>query len=84
MKIHKLCLFQQAAPTMGLQIRILNTSTIGEIDTAFAILARERLDALLVAGDAFLISRRVQFATLMARDRIPAAYGYVNRWKPAG
>jgi putative ABC transport system substrate-binding protein len=66
---------QKAAPTMGLQIQILNATTIGEIDAAFAILARERLDALLVAGDAFLISRRVQLATLTARDRIPAAYG---------
>jgi putative ABC transport system substrate-binding protein len=66
---------QKAAPTMGLQIQILNATTIGEIDAACAILARERLDALLVAGDAFLISRRVQLATLTARDRIPAAYG---------
>ena len=66
---------QKAAPTMGLQIQILNATTIGEIDAAFAILARERLDALFVAGDAFLISRRVQLATLTARDRIPAAYG---------
>jgi putative tryptophan/tyrosine transport system substrate-binding protein len=66
---------QQAAPTMGLQIRILNASTIGEIDTAFAILARERPDALFVAGDAFFVSGRVQLATLTARDGIPAAYG---------
>jgi putative ABC transport system substrate-binding protein len=66
---------QKAAPTMGLQIQILDATTIGEIDAAFALLARERLDALLVAGDAFLISRRVQLATLTARDRIPAAYG---------
>jgi putative ABC transport system substrate-binding protein len=66
---------QRVAPSMGLQIEILNASTIGEIDAAFATLARERLDALLVAGDAFLISRRVQLATLTARDRIPAAYG---------
>jgi putative tryptophan/tyrosine transport system substrate-binding protein len=65
---------QQAAPTIGLQIQILNASTIGEIDAAFAALARERPDALLVAGDAFLNSRRVQIATLTARDRIPTAY----------
>ena len=45
---------QKAAPTMGLQIQILNATTIGEIDAAFAALARERLDALFVAGDAFL------------------------------
>ena len=65
---------QEAAPTIGLQIQILNATTIGEIDAAFATLARERPDALFVAGDAFFVSRRVQFATLTARDRIPAAY----------
>jgi putative tryptophan/tyrosine transport system substrate-binding protein len=65
---------QKAAPTIGLQIQILNASTIAEIDAAFATLARERPDALLVAGDAFLTSRRVQIATLTARDRIPTAY----------
>jgi ABC-type uncharacterized transport system substrate-binding protein len=65
---------QQAAPTIGLQIQILNAGTIGEIDAAFATLSRERPDALFVAGDAFFLDRRVQFATLTARDRIPAAY----------
>jgi putative tryptophan/tyrosine transport system substrate-binding protein len=65
---------QKAAPTIGLQIQILNATTIGEIDTAFAAIARERPDALFVAGDAFFLSRRVQFATLTARDRIPATY----------
>jgi ABC-type uncharacterized transport system substrate-binding protein len=65
---------QQAAPTLGLQIQILKASTIGEIDAAFATLAREHPDALFVAPDVFFASRRVQFATLAARDRIPAAY----------
>ena len=65
---------QQAAPTIGLQIQILNATTIGEIDAAFATLERERPDALFVAGDASFVSRAVQFATLAARDRIPASY----------
>jgi putative ABC transport system substrate-binding protein len=65
---------QQAATTIGLQIQILNATTIGEIDAAFATFARERPDALFVAGDAFFTGRAVQFATLTARDRIPAAY----------
>jgi putative tryptophan/tyrosine transport system substrate-binding protein len=64
----------EAARVIGLQIHILNASTSHEIDAAFAALARERPDALFVAGDAFFNSRRVQFATLTARDRIPAAY----------
>jgi putative ABC transport system substrate-binding protein len=51
---------QEAARTIGLQIQVLNATTIGEIDAAFATLARERPDALLVDTDGFFISRRVQ------------------------
>jgi putative ABC transport system substrate-binding protein len=65
---------QEAAPTIGLQIQILNATTIGEIDATFATLARERPDALFVGADGFFNSRGVQFATLTARDRLPAAY----------
>jgi putative tryptophan/tyrosine transport system substrate-binding protein len=64
----------EAAPTMGLQVQVLNASTIGEIDAAFAVFAHERPDALFVGPDGFFSSRRVQFAILAARDRIPAAY----------
>jgi putative tryptophan/tyrosine transport system substrate-binding protein len=65
---------KEAAPTIGLQIQVLNASTIGDIDAAFAALARQRLDAIFVAPDAFFTSRAVQFATLTAIDRIPAAF----------
>jgi putative ABC transport system substrate-binding protein len=65
---------QEAASAIGLQIQIFNATTIGEIDAAFATFARERPDALFVAPDGFFSSRAVQFATLTARDRIPAAY----------
>jgi len=66
---------QQAARAMGLQIHVLNASSSRKIDAAFAALARERPDALFVAPDELFTSRRVQFVTLAARDRIPAAYG---------
>ena len=65
---------RKAAPTLGLQIQVLNASTIGEIDAAFATLESDRADALFVAPDAFFASRAVQFVTLTARDKIPAAY----------
>jgi ABC-type uncharacterized transport system substrate-binding protein len=70
----------EAAPIIGLQIQVLKAGTTGEIDAAFAMLARERPDALFVGPDGFFSSRRVQFAILAARERIPATYtqrGYV-------
>jgi putative ABC transport system substrate-binding protein len=74
---------QEAAAAIGLQIYILNATTIGEIDSAFASLARERPDVLFVAPDAFFTSRAVQFATLTARDSIPSSYG-VREFVAAG
>ena len=65
---------QEAAPALGLNIEILNATTISEIDAAFAALARERPDALFVGPDGFFTSRRGQFATLTAVNKIPATY----------
>ena len=65
---------QEAARAIGVQTEIANATTISEIDAVFASFARERPDALFVAPDGFFISRAVQFATLTARDKIPAAY----------
>jgi putative ABC transport system substrate-binding protein len=65
---------QEAAHAIGVQIQILNAATIGEIDAAFDTLVRDRTDALFVAPDSFFTSRHVQFATLAARNRIPATY----------
>jgi putative ABC transport system substrate-binding protein len=65
---------QEAARLLGMQIIVLNANTISGIDAAFAALAREHADALFVAADAFFDNRRVQFATLATRDRVPASY----------
>jgi putative ABC transport system substrate-binding protein len=65
---------QEAARTLGLELHLFNASTSREIDTVFADLARERPDALVVGPDPLFSSRRVQFVTLTARDRIPAVY----------
>jgi ABC-type uncharacterized transport system substrate-binding protein len=64
----------EAARAIGLQIQFLNASSSREIEAAFATLVRDRADALFVAPDTFFVSRRVQFATLAAYHRIPAAY----------
>jgi putative ABC transport system substrate-binding protein len=62
---------QSAARAIGLQIQVLNASTIGEIDAAFATFALARPDALFVGNDPFFTSRRVQLANLAARHVVP-------------
>jgi putative ABC transport system substrate-binding protein len=68
---------QKAAPTIGLQIQLLNATTIGEIDAVFATFAHERPDALFITGDSFFTGRLAQLATLTAVNKIPTTY--VNR-----
>jgi putative tryptophan/tyrosine transport system substrate-binding protein len=69
-----------AARSIGLQTKVLNASTTGEIDAAFARLAHERADdlsandILYVSADGLFQSRSEQLVALAARDKIPAAY----------
>jgi putative tryptophan/tyrosine transport system substrate-binding protein len=65
---------KEAAAAMGLQVRILNATTSGEIDAAFASFAQDRPDVVFVAADAFFATRAAQFVTLTARDRLPASF----------
>ena len=67
---------QEAARTLRHPIHVLNASSAGEIDTAFATLVHQRTDALLVAGDRFFFSRVSQFITLAARHAVPAMYSF--------
>ena len=74
---------QAAAPALGFQVQIFNASTIGEIDAAYTSLVRERAEALLVAGDGFFNSRRLQLAMLAVRYAVPATYA-VREYVEAG
>jgi putative ABC transport system substrate-binding protein len=74
---------QEAARTLGLRIRVLNASTESEIDTAFATLARQRADALVLAADPFFTARRNRIVALAARHAIPAIYD-LREWTAAG
>jgi ABC-type uncharacterized transport system substrate-binding protein len=70
----------EAARSIGLQAKVLNASTTGEIDAAFATLAHDcgdgayANDVLFVSADALFQSSSQQLVALTARDRIPAAF----------
>ena len=65
---------QAAARSLGLQLAVLEASTQGEIDAAFAGLARHKVDALLINTDPFLLGQREQIVQLAARTNVPVIY----------
>jgi putative ABC transport system substrate-binding protein len=65
---------REAASALGLETQVVEARNVSEVDAAFGTLARERAGALFVAPDAFLSSRRLQFALLAAHYGIPTAY----------
>jgi putative ABC transport system substrate-binding protein len=63
-----------AARAIGLQVQVVNASTVREINAAFATFVRERPDALFVGHDPFFNSRRTQLVHLATRLAVPASY----------
>jgi putative ABC transport system substrate-binding protein len=74
---------EAAAASLGNKILVLRASSEGELDVAFATMAQQHCDALVVAADTYFISRRDQLASLAASHRIPAIY-YLREFAEAG
>jgi putative ABC transport system substrate-binding protein len=64
-----------AARSLGVQLQLLEARGPNDFDGAFAAMARERVEALVVVSDAMFNSHRTRLADLAARIRLPAAYG---------
>ena len=65
---------QAASGALGLQLQILHASSERDIETAFASFAQQHINAILVAGDSFFLSRRDQLIAAAARHAIPTSY----------
>jgi putative ABC transport system substrate-binding protein len=65
---------EEAARMRGQQIHVLNASSEREIDAAFAGFVKERVGAILAAGDPFFDTRRDQIISLAARYSVPTMY----------
>jgi putative tryptophan/tyrosine transport system substrate-binding protein len=65
---------REAAGLLGQQFSIVNASSEGDIEVAFANVVQQRAGALIVVSDPFFTSRRDQLTALAAGHRIPAIY----------
>jgi putative ABC transport system substrate-binding protein len=65
---------EAAAKKFGQRIQIFHAASEQEIEPVFASMAQAKVDALLVAADAFFNARREQIVLLASRHAIPAIY----------
>jgi len=65
---------QATANSMKLQLVFREAASAHEIDTAFQVLAEQRVHALLVTADPYFNSRRDQVVALATRYSMPAIY----------
>ena len=75
---------ESAARAMGLQIRVLNASTSPEIDAAFASLAREPPDGLVIGGDTFSSAGGCNLPTWRCAMGFPRHFRRASLPKSAG
>jgi putative ABC transport system substrate-binding protein len=74
---------QTAARKLGVDVLILNASSDGDIDAAFAAFIEKRVKGVIVGVDAVFVSRRDQLVGLAARHALPAMY-YLREFADAG
>jgi putative ABC transport system substrate-binding protein len=67
---------QAAARLLGMELTLMNSSTLGEIEAAFAKHGQQPVDALFVSSDGFLLNHSDRIADLAARHALPAIYGW--------
>ncbi len=63
---------EAAAQRAGIQILTVEARTPDEIEQGFAVMRREHVDAVVIAGDGFLNMQGQQIADLAARFRLPS------------
>src|SRR5262245_46037195 len=64
-----------ATQSLGVQLQLLEARGPNEFDGAFAAIAKERADALLVVADGMFIFQRARLADLAAKNRVSSMHG---------
>jgi len=67
---------KDAAQSVWQRVQVLHAGTVAELEAAFATMAQEKVGALVVVPDVFLISRRDEIVALAARYAVPTMYQF--------
>jgi putative ABC transport system substrate-binding protein len=67
---------EAAARTLRMRLQHVEAKGPEEFDSAFAAMARERADALLVNGTSTFLAHRTRIAELAVKNRLPTMYSF--------
>jgi ABC-type uncharacterized transport system substrate-binding protein len=65
---------KSAGEALGRQFKVLDASTTSEIETAFADLAKDPIEGLVIHSEPLFTGRIDQLVALVARERLPAVF----------
>jgi putative ABC transport system substrate-binding protein len=68
--------FRPAAESLGLKLDLFDAGTKEEIDSALRLMNKSRPDAVFVAADTLLMSKRFEIVAAMANAHLPAMYPF--------
>ncbi len=74
---------EPAARALGVRLQILEARNTQEIDSAFAVVTKERAGALLILPDVIFLSQRTQMAEFATKRRLPSDMGWGSTRRPA-
>jgi len=66
--------YEAAGQTLDVRIKVVEIRNRDDLENAFAAMARERIDALLVPADPFLFTERQRVTELARERRLPGMY----------
>jgi putative ABC transport system substrate-binding protein len=66
--------YEAAGQTLEVRVQVVEIGNRNDLESAFAAMARERIDALLVPADPFLFTERERVTELARERRLPGMY----------
>lgn len=63
--------YERDARTLRMEPRLLDVRNGPDVDRAFAVVARDGVDAVFATGTNFMIAHRVEIATLAVKNHVP-------------
>ena len=75
---------QSIAQKLGIKVQTLDARNADGIERAFAIMKRERAEAVIVAIDGFFIGQRQQIAALALKNRLPSIFSVQEHTEAGG